>query len=148
VKLSRETGDWHRVGIALNNLGPAITQALLFEEATTTNLYAVAIFRETGNRHGEARALDGLGWTFREMRRFEEALAAHLNVTAIFCEIGDQYLGDMALNKAERPHAAQGESHQQAPDTCKSNVALPQGLLTHRHQPGRVTTTDMLRQPG
>jgi tetratricopeptide (TPR) repeat protein len=58
--ISRETGDRHREGDALNNLGVALREAGRLEEAITAHQDAAAIFRETGDEHSENGALNNL----------------------------------------------------------------------------------------
>jgi len=60
VTIFKETGDRHREGGSLNNLGLALDRAGRVEEAITAHQDAVAIFRETGDRHSEGMALNNL----------------------------------------------------------------------------------------
>ena len=87
----RETGDRHREGVALNNLGLALREVRRFEEAISAHQDAAAIYRETGDRHREGTALTNLGVALREVRRFEEAISAHQDAAAIFRETGDRH---------------------------------------------------------
>jgi tetratricopeptide (TPR) repeat protein len=103
----RETGDRHREGGALGNLGLALVEVRRFEEAVTAHQDAAAIFRETGDRHREGMALNNLGLALRGVRRFEEAVTAHQDAAAIFRETGDEYREGMALNNLEAARAAQ-----------------------------------------
>jgi tetratricopeptide (TPR) repeat protein len=56
----RETGDRHREGRALNNLGLALREAGQLAEAIAAHQDAAAIFRETGDPHRESLALSNL----------------------------------------------------------------------------------------
>jgi tetratricopeptide (TPR) repeat protein len=58
--LYRETGDRHREGGVLNNLGIALRMVRQFEEAITAHKGAAAIFRETGDQYREGVALCNL----------------------------------------------------------------------------------------
>jgi tetratricopeptide (TPR) repeat protein len=57
----RETGDQHREGMALGNLGSAYAGLRRFEEAIDCYQQNIAICRETGDRHGEGQTLGNLG---------------------------------------------------------------------------------------
>ena len=93
----RETGDRHREGMALSNLGLALREVRRFEEAITAHQDAAAIFRETGDRHREGMALNNLGLALVQVRRFEEAITAHQDAAAIYRETGDRHGEGMAL---------------------------------------------------
>lgn len=56
----RETGDRHRKGLAMINLGIALQQVRKFDEAITAREEAAAIFRETEDQHNEQIALSNL----------------------------------------------------------------------------------------
>ena len=53
----RETGDRHREGLAMINLGIALQQVRRFDEAITACEEAAAIFCETEDQHNEQIAL-------------------------------------------------------------------------------------------
>jgi len=56
----RDTGDRHREGIALGNLGDALREAGRTREAAAAYRDAAAVFRETGDPDSEHRALQDL----------------------------------------------------------------------------------------
>jgi tetratricopeptide (TPR) repeat protein len=56
----RETGDRHREGTALNNLGSALRDSDRLDEAKEAGRKAVAAFQETGDTHTEGIAADWL----------------------------------------------------------------------------------------
>ena len=57
---ARRLGDRHGEGMALGNLGVALTEVRRFEEAITAHQDAAAIYRDTGDRHREGTALNNL----------------------------------------------------------------------------------------
>ncbi|WP_308042433.1 tetratricopeptide repeat protein, partial [Streptomyces sp. 8L] len=61
LAICRETGDRHREGQALNNLGLALQEVRRFQEAINAHTRDLAICRETGDRHREGQALNNLG---------------------------------------------------------------------------------------
>ncbi|MGW4798527.1 tetratricopeptide repeat protein, partial [Nonomuraea sp. NPDC004297] len=56
----QETGDRHREGAALNNLGAALQEVRRFEEAIDAHTQDLEICRETGDHYGEGAALKNL----------------------------------------------------------------------------------------
>ena len=95
---ARQLNDKINEGMALTNLGGALSAVQRFEEAITAHQDAAAIFREAGDRYREGMALTNLGLALQEVRRFEEAISAHQDAAAIFREAGDRHREGMALN--------------------------------------------------
>jgi len=107
VTIFKETGDRHREGMALNNLGGALDRADRVEEAITAHQDAVTIFKETGDRHREGGSLNNLGLALDRAGRVEEAITAHQDAVAIFRETGDRHSEGMALNNLEMNQTSQ-----------------------------------------
>lgn len=60
AQIFRATGDRHREGMALGNLGVALREVGRFEEAISAHQDAAQIFCDAGDRHSEGVALNDL----------------------------------------------------------------------------------------
>jgi tetratricopeptide (TPR) repeat protein len=89
-----ETGDRHREGTALYNLGLALAAVRRFDEAITANQQAAAIFVETGDRYSEGQARYNLGLALAETGDL------HLARTH-WTQARDAFLGAGATDDAE-----------------------------------------------
>ncbi|MFI0719338.1 tetratricopeptide repeat protein [Streptomyces sp. NPDC021224] len=98
VAFFRDTGDRHREGISLGNLGGSLWDVGRFGEAIEAHTEHLAICREREDRRGEGVALNNLGLVLREMGRVEEAVEAHTADLEICRETGDRRGESKALN--------------------------------------------------
>ncbi|MFC9327288.1 tetratricopeptide repeat protein [Kitasatospora sp. NPDC057015] len=98
VTTTRDQGDRHHEGRALNNLGLALREVRRFQDAIDSHTRAAAIFTDLGDRHREGRALSNLGNAMREVRRYPDAIDSHTRAVAIFADLGDRRREGVALN--------------------------------------------------
>ncbi|MFC7717262.1 tetratricopeptide repeat protein [Nonomuraea recticatena] len=92
-----QLGDYHREGVALNNLGLALSEVRRFDDALVAHQGAATIFDELDDRHREGGARNNLGLTLTLARRFEDAIVAYRDASTIYRELGDRYGEGTAL---------------------------------------------------
>ncbi|GGT56999.1 hypothetical protein GCM10010271_70890 [Streptomyces kurssanovii] len=90
VGIHQDTGDRHREGLTLTNLGLVLSEVRRFDEAITAHSEALNIMRDCGDRQGKGQALTNFGLVLSQVRRFDEAIAAHTEAAGIFHDTGDR----------------------------------------------------------
>ena len=105
--------------MALNNLGLALQEAHLIEEAISAHQDAAALYRETSSRVGRAEALNNLGLALRKAGRAREAITAHGDAAALYRQTGQRMAEAMAVNNRglawrEAGQAGDGDRDHQA----------------------------------
>ncbi|MDK1476844.1 tetratricopeptide repeat protein [Streptomyces sp. 549] len=94
---TRELGDRHLEGTALNNLGVAHQKVRRFDDAIKVHTTAAGIYRDIDDTHSEGGALNNLGNALQEVRRFEDAIGAHTAAAGIYCDLEDRHREGGAL---------------------------------------------------
>jgi tetratricopeptide (TPR) repeat protein len=94
---TRSTGDRHREGMALINLGNAYQQLERLGEAVKCYEQSLVIFRETDDRHSEGATLINLGSAYEGLGRLGEAVKCYEQSLVIFRETGDRHSEGMNL---------------------------------------------------
>jgi tetratricopeptide (TPR) repeat protein len=98
LNTARSIGARSAEGLALLELGSALTALDRFDEAITAYKDAASILREEGLRAEVGAALTNLNDALRRLERFDEAVTVNQDAVAIFREIGDRQREGMALS--------------------------------------------------
>ena len=87
LDLARRTGDRHREGSVLANLGNEYAEMGIMDKALLHDEAAIAVAREVGNRRLEGNTLCNLGLLHQVQGRFSEALDQLEAALAVACDV-------------------------------------------------------------